>query len=138
MDKQYKDRNVDLPLLSKWIERFFLRKEFRAAKEAQEGGYRIVAQPTYVHDIVDKTTVFISGNSNDFTVKFYTGARSEALMKLGRLTSLFGGGVLFLRGIKSDEAEEKLERSFWSYVEEKIDYLTNSVAKAEESVDSDE
>ena len=32
-------------------------------------------------------------------------------MKLGQLTALFGGGLAFLRGIKSQEAEEKLEKS---------------------------
>jgi hypothetical protein len=52
-------------------------------------------------------------------------------MRLGQLTHLFGGGVLFLRGVKSDEAEEKLERDFWIFIEEKIDFLAKSNSSAE-------
>ena len=126
MNRPYKGRNVDLSLLSRWIERFFRKKEFRVSKETEEETFRIVARPTYVHEIVDTITVSVSGNSNDFVVKLYIGTRSEVLMKIGQLASLFGLGVLFLRGVKSDEAGETLQREFWVFVEEKIDFLTNS------------
>jgi hypothetical protein len=126
MNRPYQGRNVDLSLLSQWIERFFKRKEFRVKKETEEETFRIVARATYVHEIVDTITVSVSGNSNDFVVKLYIGTRSEVLMKIGQLASLFGLGVLFLRGIKSYEAEETLQREFWVFVEEKIDFLTNS------------
>jgi len=126
MNRPYKGRNVDLSLLSRWIERFFKKKEFRVSKETEEETFRIVARPTYVHEIVDTITVSVSGNSNDFVVKLYIGTRSEVLMKIGQLASLFGLGVLFLRGVKSDEAGETLQREFWVFVEEKIDFLTNS------------
>jgi hypothetical protein len=126
MNRPYKGRNVDLSLLSRWIERFFRKKEFRVSKETEEETFRIVARPTYVHEIVDTITVAVSGNSNDFAVKLYIGTRSEVLMKIGQLASLFGLGVLFLRGVKSDEAGETLQRQFWVFIEEKIDFLTNS------------
>jgi hypothetical protein len=126
MNRPYKGRNVDLSLLSRWIERFFRKKEFRVSKETEEETFRIVARPTYVHEIVDTITVAVSGNSNDFAVKLYIGTRSEVLMKIGQLASLFGLGVLFLRGVKSDEAGETLQRQFWVFMEEKIDFLTNS------------
>ena len=126
MNRPYKGRNVDLSLLSQWIERFFRKKEFKVTKETEEETFRIVARPTYVHEIVDTITVFVSGNSDDFKVKLYIGTRSEALIRVGQLASLFGLGVLLLRGIKSDEAEESLQREFWVFVEEKIDFLSNS------------
>ena len=126
MNMPYKGRNVDLSLLSRWIERFFKKREFRVTKEIEEETFRIVARPTYVHEIVDTITVSVSGNPNDFVVKLYIGTRSEVLMKIGQLASLFGLGVLFLRGVKSDEAGETLQREFWVFVEEKIDFLTNS------------
>lgn len=126
MNMPYKGRNVDLSLLSRWIERFFRKREFRVTKEIEEETFRIVARPTYVHEIVDAITVSVSGNPNDFVVKLYIGTRSEVLMKIGQLASLFGLGVLFLRGVKSDEAGETLQREFWVFLEEKIDFLTNS------------
>jgi hypothetical protein len=47
-------------------------------------------------------------------------------MKIGQLASLFGLGVLFLRGVRSEEAGERLERDFWAVIEEKIDRIANS------------
>jgi hypothetical protein len=126
MNRSYRGRNVDLSLLAQWIERFFKKKEFRVARETAEETCNIVVRPTYAHDIVDTTTVSIVGDANDFTVKLYIGTRSEVLMKIGQLASLFGLGVLFLRGIKSNEAEEALQREFWVFVEEKVDRLANS------------
>ena len=126
MDKHFTTRNVNLSLLSEWVEAFFKKKEFRTTKEAAEGGFKIVARPTYVHEIVDVITVLVSGTPNDYTVKFYIGVRSEALMRIGQLASLFGLGVLFLRGVKSDEAGERLEKDFWVLIEEKTDFLAGS------------
>ena len=130
MEKQYRDRHVDLGLLAEWIERFFVRGEFRVSKDVEKDGYRITAKPTYVHDMVDRIVVTVSGSSNDFTLAFYSGSHSEALKRFGQLAQLFGTGVLFLRGIKSDEAIEKVERAFWKQVEEKIDYLAGSAQPA--------
>ena len=123
MESRYTSRDVDLSLLSKWVERFFEKKSFTMIKEDETIGYRIIARPSYVHDIIGKVTVVISGNSNDFVVEFFSGMRSSALTKIGRLTTFFGGGILFLKGVKSQEAEEKLERNFWIYVDEKINIL---------------
>lgn len=126
MDKRYTNRNVDLALLSQWVQRFFKKKEFRTIEEAKDATFRVVARPTYVHEIVDTITVSISGSPDDFEVRFYIGARSEVLMKIGQLASLFGLGVLFLRGVRSEEAGERLERDFWAVIEEKIDRIANS------------
>lgn len=124
--KRYTDRNVDLALLGQWVQWFFKRKEFRTSEEVEDGNFRIVARPTYVHEIVDTITVSVSGSPDDFKVGLYTGARSEALMKIGQLASLFGLGVLFLRGIRSEDAGVRLERDFWVFIEEKIDRISDT------------
>lgn len=117
MNSHYVDKEINLALLSKWVENFFVRKGFRTRREVVAKEYRTVARPMHVHEIIGVTTVSISGDPKDFTVKFFSGSRSDAYVKFGRLTSLFGGGILFLRGLKSQENEEKLERSFWIYIE---------------------
>jgi hypothetical protein len=129
MKNRYVGRNVDLSLLRQWIEQFFKKKNFRTVIEKETNGYRIIARPTHVHEIVDNITVSISGTPNDFTLNFVTGTRSEAFIKLGMLTSLFGGGIAYLRGVKSQEVEEKIEKLFWIYIGEKIDYLANKVKR---------
>lgn len=120
MESSYVGRKIDLSLLSEWVETFFAKRGFRAAKDAGIEGYHVVARPTHAHEIIGKITVSISGNPDDFTVKFFTGSQSDSFLKYGRLTSLLGGGILYLRGVKSKEAEERLERSFWVFVEQKM------------------
>jgi len=117
VDGHYVDKEIDLSLLSEWVENFFAKKGFRTRREMVAKEYRIVSKPTHVHEIIGVTTVLISGNPKDFTVKFFSGSRSDAYIKFGRLTSLVGGGTLFLRGLKSQENEERLERNFWIYIE---------------------
>lgn len=129
MEKHYTGRNVDLSLLSQWIERFFKRKGFITSQETEVKRYKTIARPTHVHEIIDNIAVYVSGEPDDFGLKLVTGARSEALMKIGSLSQWLGGGVLFLRGVKSQEVEDRLEEKFWTYIEEKIDFLTNSARK---------
>jgi len=130
MENHYIGRNINLSLLSKWIEHFFKKKNFRTITEKETKRIKIIARPTYIHEIIEEITVSISGDPNNFTLKFVTGNRSNFFVKFGRLTTLFGGGIMFLRGVKSQEVEEKLERNFWVYVEEKIDFLTNSARES--------
>jgi len=125
-ENRYTGRNVDLMLLSEWVERFFEKKLFRTIREEKTKAHRITARPTYEHEVLDRVTVCISGDPNDFVLQFITGARSNLFVKLGLLTTLFGGGIAFLRGVKSQEAEEQLERNFWTYVNEKIDFIAGS------------
>lgn len=120
MESSYVGRKIDLFLLSEWVETFFAERGFRVAKDAGIKGYRVVARPTHVHEIIGRITVSISGNPDDFTVKFFAGSQSDSFLKYGRLTSLFGGGILYLRGVRSKEAEERLERSFWVFIEQKM------------------
>jgi len=129
METTFVGRNVDLSLLGEWLDRFFKNREFKVAVNKGARGYTVTAAPTYVHEIVGNIHVSVSGEPNDFVVKFIAGTRSGLYKKFGLLTSLFGGGVLLMRGMKSEEAEEKVERDFWVYVEEKIDLLANSAGK---------
>lgn len=117
MESHYVDKEIDLSLLSEWVENFFAKKGFRTRRKVAAKEYRIVSKPTHVHEIIGVSTVLISGDPKDFTIKFFSGSRSDAYVKFGRLTSLVGGGLLFLRGLRSQENEEKLERSFWIYIE---------------------
>lgn len=126
MERLYSERNVDLSLLTEHVASFFKKNGFgvRLVTEEQKGFFKVIVRPTREHDIRGSVVVFVEGYPGKFSVRLIGGARSEAFMKFGLLASLFGGGSLFLRGIKSKEALEKLERKFWVYVEEKIDFLS--------------
>ena len=120
MDSRYVDKEIKLELLSEWAEQFFTEKGFKPKKSVTDGMIKIFSKPIPFHDIIGLIVVHITGNPNDFTIKLFLGSRSDAYVKYGRLTSLFGGGLLFLRGVKSQENERKLEESFWIYIEKRM------------------
>ena len=120
MESHFIDKNIDLATVGRWIENFFEKKGFKPIKEVIPDGYKIISRPHPSYEIIGLINVLVTGDSNDFYIKFFSGSRSEAYVKFGQLTSLFGGGVLFLRGLKSQENEKKLEKSFWLYIEERM------------------
>jgi hypothetical protein len=126
VEYRYVGRNIDLYLLIEWIIRFLRRKGFVVVKENTEKGSEIVAKPTHVHEIIGVIRVSVLGESTDFLVRFTVGARSRFFMKFGILTEWLGGGFAFLRGAKSQDEEDELERKFWIFIHEKINLLTNS------------
>jgi hypothetical protein len=129
LEDQYKGKNVDLLVLSERIARFFSEKEFTVAKqEKDEKHVIIVAAPKPFHGITDKIEVDIYGTPNDFSVKFVSGSRSNDLVRYGRWASLIAGGYFLLKGLRSQEELEKLERRFWIYVDETVWYLSEKKA----------
>jgi hypothetical protein len=124
LQDQYKGKNIDLLVLSEKIARFFSEKELTVTKQEKEEKHIIVATPKPFHGITDKIEVDIYGNSNDFSVKFVSGSRSNDLVRYGRWASLITGGYFLLKGLRSQEELEKLERRFWIYVDETVWYLS--------------
>ena len=126
MQERWVGKNVNLPLLSEHVENFFRDKGFRVTKDGSAPEYRISAKPQYGAGIIGHVTVRILGDPNDFSIEFSTSAHSRSTVKLGFITTIFGGGSLVLRGLKSQEKLEKLEKDFWVHVEA-IMRLTNSI-----------
>jgi len=126
MQERWVGKNVDLPLLSERVENFFRDKGFRVTKDGSAPKYTISAKPQQGVGIIGQVTVKILGDPNDFLIEFSTSGHSRSAVKLGFITSIFGGGSLVLRGLKSQEALEKLEKDFWVHVEETIVHSTNS------------
>lgn len=120
MDSNYVDKDVDLKMVGEWVEQFFSEKGFNPVKKVTDEMIKIISKPKPIHEMIGLINVHISGTSNDLMIKFFSGSRSDAYVKYGRLTSLFGGGLLFLRGIKSQESERKFEQNFWVYIEKRM------------------
>jgi hypothetical protein len=124
VEDQYKDKNIDLLLLSKRISRFFNEIGFKVSMQKKEGGCVIFATPEPSHGITDKIEVDIHGGPDDFSVRFSSGSRSNDLVRYGRWASLIIGGYFLLKGLRSQEEIEKLEKKFWVYVDETVWYLS--------------
>lgn len=123
MEDRFVGKNVDLRLLTERLKLFFLKGNFTVVEREVVEGWEIVASPPPRETIVDRITVSITGNGEDFEVKFTTGSHSRIYKWVGQLTTLFGGGSLFSRGFESESALEKLERNFWVCVDETVDSL---------------
>lgn len=130
MEVQWKDRNVQLSTLTDFVCQFFEERNFTISLSNSNVNYLVVAKPKRSHEIAENIRVSVSGKPNDFTVEFIAGPHSRALVIFGTLTAFFGGGSLSLKGLKSREALEKLERKFWAYLTEKVCQLADSARQA--------
>lgn len=129
MRARWVGKNVDLALLSACVEDFFKGKDFKTRRDESAEECTISGIPQRAHGIYGEVNVRVLGNPNDFEIEFLTSKHTRSAIKLGFITSMFGGGVLLLRGLKSQEALEKLEREFWRCIEEAITHLVNSTAQ---------
>jgi len=125
MEDQWVNKNVDLSVLNNRLVQFFEKRNFVTSQESSEEKCDIVARPRRFHDILEEIHVHVSGQPDNFKVRFDAGSHSSGLVRLGILTTVFGGGRLTLKGLKSQEALEKLEREFWIYLDRVIWSLAN-------------
>jgi len=130
MQARWLGKGVDLALLGGRVEDFFKGKGFKTRKDESAEGYTISGIPPRAHGIYGKVVVKILGNSNDFVIEFWASDHTRSAIKAGLVTTMFGGGSLLLRGLKSQEALERLEKEFWRRIEEAIPYLINSAKHA--------
>lgn len=129
MQRQWVGKNVDLTLLSMYVEDFFKVRGFKTRKDESAGKYTILWAPPRVSNMRGAMTVTIMGDANDFVVELNASERTSRSIKLGLLTTMFGGGYFLLRGIRLREALEKLEKEFWVYAEEKVANLVGSAER---------
>lgn len=130
MERQWRGNDVDLQILVDSIVQFFSKYLFKTSviKSEDAKDYHIIVKPKHFHKMVTNVSVFVTGVPNDFSVKFDAGLRSDSFVKYGSLTSFFGGGFIALKGFKSQEELDKLEKKFWAFVSETVWQLTNSVS----------
>lgn len=128
MQVSWTGRNVNLALLSVYVEDFLKNKGFRMKKKESARKHTFFGEKKLSHSLLADVTVTILGDPNDFVVKFFAGERARSLVKLGFLTTTLGGGPLLLRALKSQEELKKLEKEFWVYIQEEVTRLTNSAS----------
>lgn len=128
MEDRWINKGVDLSVLINHLIQFFEKRKFVTSLESSEEEYHIIVAPTQHHDILETIHIYIGGRPDDFKVRFDAGSLSRALVRRGILTTFLGGGILTLKGLKSQEALEKLEREFWNYLDRVIWSLANSAS----------
>jgi len=129
MEKQWIGKNVNLALFSKNIEDFLKAKGYKTVYRESEKEYRISAT---LQENIGSTGVLVRiyGNPSDFVVELGLAGEARLSRVLGSVTALFGGGSLFLRGLRSEEALQKLEEGFWLFAEETVTRLVDSTRES--------
>jgi len=127
MQVQWIGKNVDLGALSKQVELFFIEKEFKTRLAEKSEGYEIEAVSQKISNVQLKISVEILGQPNDFIIEYTADKSKEGFLSsslIGRYIAwALGGGIIVLKEDKVREALEKFERTFWSYMDEKIAQL---------------
>jgi hypothetical protein len=124
VEKQWKGHNVDLQRLAQTIENYYSRRNLKAKVTAFRNGYsiRVVVMGLRTQRVM---SIIIRGAPDDFTIETRATESEDNTLKLGLLTTVFGGGSLVLGSVKAREELEKLEREFWRTIEETIGSLSN-------------
>lgn len=116
-------KQVNLNALAELLKKFFEGKPFRVSVENASTGYKIAAYPKLSAGLLDVIEVFVRGKPDDFVIEFVPGSNTRKSIRSGFLTYLFGGGLLWREGLKSQEELDKLEREFWNFVDMKLPSL---------------
>jgi hypothetical protein len=128
MQKNWKEKNVDLALLITRIGDFFKAKDFEAVKGEITTGYQIIAGGSPYFKISGEVSVTVEGKPDDFTVELKpaTDKKKGDFPHSVFLESMIFGGYFLSRRLKSEEAWLKLEKEFWRHVENAVLQLSNS------------
>lgn len=126
MEDRWKGKKVNLSRLSEQILYFFTKKNFTASLQKKKDTHIVVATPQPFHGIAENIEVYIEGRPDDFSIKFAAGSHSRAYVRYGSLLNLVGFGFFVMKGLRSLEEIEKLEKNFWIYVDETIWQLSDS------------
>lgn len=127
--KRWIGEAANLGLLAERIERFFNNNGFKTRRNILPKGYEISIASHHIRDFRAAVKVKILGVPNDFIVEFLVGTPSRFSTLLGLSTIPFGGGIFVLRGLKLQEALERLEGDFWIYVSETVTSLTGTCSE---------
>jgi len=127
MEKQWKNLNVSLRQLAKIVEDRYSGRNLKVKETPLADGYSIRVILTEPRTL-GVMRIDIRGTPNDFRIETSATEREDDALKLGLLTSIFGGGSFILRNLKGREEVEKLEHEFWGTIEETIRSLMSSRA----------
>lgn len=130
MDRCWIDKNIDLTLLATGIHAF-LENYFKDVRKEDVGnGFKIFAERSPFFNSNEYIDVLIEGHPNNFTIKLnFCRKKKSGFIVAPLLLSIFGGGYLFLKRLKSQENWIHFENEFWRFIENCLLRLANSACR---------
>lgn len=128
MQRNWKEKNVDLALLTNRLGDFFKVKDFEAVQGEIPTGYQIFAEHSPYFKMSGYVGVTVEGKPDDFTVDFKLcpDKKKPDFPHSILLESMLIGGYFLSRRLKSEETLLNLEKDFWRHVENAVLQLSNS------------
>jgi len=133
MQKNWKEKNVDLESLITHIGNFFKVKDFEAVKGKIQNGYQIFAGDSPYFKINGYVSVTVTGKPDDFVIDFKLcteDKKGRSLHTSPLLESMFIGGYFLKKRLKAEEECLKLEKEFWKHAENAALQLSNSATNS--------
>jgi hypothetical protein len=124
MEKRWQNHGVNLQQLAQTIKNHYLRRNLKVKETALKDGCSIRIIYTDLR-VLGAMSITIRGVPDDFTIETKATEDKDSAVKVGLMTTIFGGGSIVLASIKAREHMEKMEREFWGTIEETISLLTN-------------
>jgi len=128
MKKQWKNINVDLNLLAEKIQNIYTKKRLKTKTTTTQKRKKIYILPGQTRHLT-VMDITITGTPNNFTIETKASEYEDEAVKVGLATTLFGGGYIIFSSIKAREELEKLEKEFWTNIEEIIAPLANTASR---------
>lgn len=118
MRKNWSNVDVDLGLLVSAVQDFFDDRGFLTTVDGScSCGFVVRAEASDVYDVDGGVVVSINGGSSGLVVSFGFDKERKDITFSPLMMSFFGGGVFFVRRLRSDEDRVRLEREFWRFID---------------------
>jgi hypothetical protein len=126
MQCQWINKNVDLNLLSKRVQKFLENKNFRTEINEMKNGFVVIGVLRETDGSTNSVRIEIHGSQNKFLVKFKAGEDKRVLSTLSPIASFIGLGFYVQRKMKQMNFYDKIEEDFWTFMDETVASLESS------------
>ena len=126
MERQWIGKQVDLGLLTTELAKFIKERDFEAIKGESPTGYQIFAEHSTVYRFNECADISVEGKPNDFKVRLASCKKKKSLYRPLLMETMFFGGWLLNRKLRSEEDWQKFQNDFWRYTDNAVMRLTNS------------
>jgi len=130
MERKWANKQVDLKLLTTELAKFIKERNFEAIKGESPTGFQIFAEHSTVYRFNECAEISVEGKPSDFKVSLVSCKKKRSLYRPFFMETMFFGGWLLNRRLRSEEDWLKFEKDFWRYADNAVLRLTNSSSRS--------
>lgn len=117
MRYEWRKKDVNIEELDEYVQLFFTNNDFMTGSQQKGDTIEISAIPTEASPVGEKIKVELEKTSEGFSLEIVNLRRLHDLTLAGLLSQFLGGGSLILRGVKTKERLEALEKELVQWVD---------------------